>query len=232
MDLEKLNQLQIFRTLTPGELDAAISCMGQAEYDPDVTLFERGDPGGTMYVVVEGLVEINAKIGPDLVKALANVPPGAVFGELSLFTQEARSAAAMTVERSFLLSIDTPSFERLLQIHPNSGGKILAYLTTIISDRLRHTTDLYRQSLEWALHVSGAIELHFETLITGQVDLVVKLFNGDVVHGQLLKVDQHGAGYMLIIKTRDGRFQIIPYHAITSMSFDADAVDLAPGELF
>ena len=75
--MDKLRQLQIFRTLTPGELDAAISCMTQAEYEPDVTIFERGDPGGTMYVVIEGLVEINAKIGPDLVKALANVPPGA-----------------------------------------------------------------------------------------------------------------------------------------------------------
>ncbi len=224
MDINKLAGLQIFEGLTHDELAVVDMYMNVIEYPVSSPIFERDDPGGTMFVVVSGLVEINALIGLDLEKALANVPPGAVFGELSLFTLEPRSARAITVQDSVLLSIDTPTFERMLLETPALGSKILRYLTTIISDRLRNTTDMYRQALEWSLSVSGAMDMHFEDLITNDIGISMHLSSGQIARGQLVKVDQQAGGQIFLIRNAQNKFQFIPYHAITAISFDSDEV--------
>lgn len=220
MDTQTLSQLQIFQQLTPEELDTVKSHMESCEYAQATEIFQRDDPGGTMFIVVDGLIEINARIGLELDKALANVPAGAVFGELSLFTLEPRSASAVALEDTTLLAINTPSFEQLLRDYPAAGSKILRYLTQIISDRLRNTTDMYRQALEWSLSVSGAMELHFDNLITDEVNIVLNTVDGRVLQGQLLKIDQNIAGQVFIIGTPDGQFKMIPYHAVSSVSFE------------
>ncbi len=226
MDINALGDLQIFQGLTPEELEIVDSFMEEYEYPADTVVFERDDPGGTMFVVVKGLVEINARIGLDLEKALANVPPGAVFGELSLFTLEPRSARAMTLEDTLLLAMDTPTFERMVLEFPGAGSKLLRYLTTIISDRLRNTTDMYRQALEWSLSVSGAMDLHLDNLITDSVAIAVHLTNGQVLRGHLVKIEANGSEQVFLLRDFEQKFHLVPYHAITSISFDVDAPDL------
>ncbi len=228
MDKAGLGQLQIFAEMSEEELDAIAKYMEVTKFSSGNVIFHRNDPGGTMYIVVEGEVQINAVIAHDLKKSLVHVPPGAVFGELSLFTNELRSADAVAVEDSKLLALETPAFQQMLFENPTAGAKILTYLTTIISDRLRNTTDMYRSALEWSLSVSGAINLHMDQLITNSVNLSIKLSSGDTVTGRLLKVDQNMAGHVLYLESSHERLEIVPYHAIVAMSFDKDGVDLEP----
>lgn len=228
MDVSQLKTLQIFTSLNAAEIQKAISYMEEHEVEAGTVVFEKDAPGGTMYIVLEGEVEIQAVIAHDLKKSLAVVPPGAVFGELSLFTHEARSATAIAQASCRLLSMDTPSFERMLMENPAVGSKILIFLTTIISDRLRNTTDMYRNALEWSLSVSGAINLHIDQVITGNVELGIRLISGDIIKGRLLKVDQIAPGYVLFLQSEKGKLQIVPYHAVMAMSFDANLLDLKP----
>ncbi len=228
MDLDTLCGLQIFSGMEKGDVKTVTNYMEQHSYRKNEDIFQKDDQGGTMYIVIEGEVQINAPIAHDIKKSLLCVPAGAVFGELSLFTHETRSADAVALENTRLLSLNTDTFKQMLTETPVGGGKLLVFLTTVISDRLRDMTEMYCQALEWSLSVSGAIELHMEQLISNSVNLTVKLSNGDAIRGRLLKIDEHAAGHVIFMQSKTGELQIIPYHAVISMSFDEDAFKLKP----
>ena len=228
MDLDKLSRLQIFSRMDKSELKTLTGNMETLSFRKGEQIFQKSDPGGTVYIVMEGNVQISAALAPDLKKSLLNLPPGGVFGELSLFTMEDRSADAEALTDTRLLAMDTKSFNQILEEVPVAGGKLLAELNNIISDRLRNMTDMYCQALNWSLSVSGAIELHMDQLISNNVDLTVKLINGEACGGRLLKIEEHAAGYVLFLQSEDGKLEVIPYHAVISMSFDKGAFQIKP----
>ncbi|RMD85269.1 MAG: cyclic nucleotide-binding domain-containing protein, partial [Lentisphaerae bacterium] len=164
----------------------------------------------------------------DIRKILALVPKGSVFGELSLFSFEPRSADAVALEDSLLLGLRSDDFELLLEKEPQLGLRILQFITILISDRLRNTNDMLHQSLEWALNVSGAINFHLDELSSRHVLLEIDLLSGQHITGRLLKTDQHLGGHVFLIETDQGKIQVIPYHAIASFAFERDSVDLKP----
>ena len=57
------------------------------------TIFNEGDVGDAMYVVLEGVVDIVHKG-----KAIDHVETGSIFGEMALIDDEPRSASAIGVE--------------------------------------------------------------------------------------------------------------------------------------
>ena len=92
------------------------------------TIFSAGDSGGTMYVVVDGEVEllVNDKI-------VEKLGPGGVLGEMSLIDSVPRSATAIAKTDCRLVPIDEKRFKFLVQQTPNFALQIMR----VIADRLR-----------------------------------------------------------------------------------------------
>jgi len=77
-------------------------------------IFRQGDPGHEMFVISSGRVSLT--IGAEgHQKEVAVLGPGEFFGELSLLSDEPRSATAQTVEDSTLLAIGRDVFAMLVQ---------------------------------------------------------------------------------------------------------------------
>src|SRR6185369_5268100 len=93
-----LRQIPLFELLDNDELKALAAQLDQKHYLKGQMIFSEGDPGGRMYVVQSGKVEVFIKdAGGDMVP-LDDVDKGEIFGELSLLDNEPRSANAKAVE--------------------------------------------------------------------------------------------------------------------------------------
>ena len=82
-------------------------------YLPGEVVFEEGDPGRALFVVVEGVVEITRATaqGPYLLNTLG---PGDAFGELALIDDFPRSATARVATSGRLLILYKSDFDALI----------------------------------------------------------------------------------------------------------------------
>ena len=85
-------------------------------------LFHRGDHGATMFVVAQGMVDLD--FGDDL--TAKTLGPGEFFGELALLIGDhARSAGAVMAEAGVLLVLQQAEFESLVERNPRMLAQFL-----------------------------------------------------------------------------------------------------------
>jgi CRP-like cAMP-binding protein len=85
------------------------------------TIFTHGDPGGSMFVVVDGEVSISPGGGDPVVTAKT----GEVFGEMSLCENQPRSGTAIAATDARVVPIDTLRFTYLVQNDPNFAISVM-----------------------------------------------------------------------------------------------------------
>ena len=136
-----LRQIPLFELLDDDELKSLAAQLDQKHYLKGQMIFSEGDPGGMMYVVQSGKVEVFIKdTGGDMVH-LDDVEKGEIFGELSLLDNESRSANAKAVEATVLYVIDRHDLEILFQSHLHAAFDVMAML----GKRIRHADRLVGQ---------------------------------------------------------------------------------------
>ncbi len=105
-------------------------------------LFTVGDPGGALFVVIKGEVELFFKndTGDRIVVETARV--GDFFGEISLLDGGPRSTSAIVNEDLEALVIDRGDLDEFFRLRPAAALDLL----TATGKRLRETTRLLRHS--------------------------------------------------------------------------------------
>jgi voltage-gated potassium channel len=88
------------------------------DVQPGTVIMRRGEPGDCMYFVVSGEVEIRLRPTP------LRFGPGAFFGEIALVTGEPRTATAVAVKFSVLLSLHLTDFRHLVARRPELTAAI------------------------------------------------------------------------------------------------------------
>ena len=91
-------------------------------------VFQAGEPGETMYVVVEGEVEIL-----DGSALLETAGPGSIVGELALIDDEPRSASVVAKTDCRVVPVDRRRFQYMVQETPYFGLAVMK----VLADRLR-----------------------------------------------------------------------------------------------
>ena len=104
------------------------------------TLFSRGDPGDSMYVVRSGVVEMWFKndMGERIVLETARA--GDFFGEISLLDGGPRNASALVKEDVEALVVDRGDLDEFFRLSPAAALDLLA----ATGRRLRETATLLR----------------------------------------------------------------------------------------
>jgi uncharacterized membrane protein len=141
MDVSVLKNVPLFQLLDEDELRALVPEIEERSYVAGQTVFKVDQPGAEMHVVLEGCVEtfLTDEEGQRVV--LAKLGPGEIFGELSLFDEEPRSASAEAREATRTCIVDRADLERLFARKPHAALHILA----VLSRRLRRTDVLLSQ---------------------------------------------------------------------------------------
>ena len=109
----------LFTALDDEAAAALRATMVQVQIGKGQVLFNEGDAGDRLYVVVEGKIKLGIKSGDGRENLLGVLGPGEMFGELSLFDPLPRTATATALileeERMFDMK------RRIKMIHSFSG---------------------------------------------------------------------------------------------------------------
>lgn len=139
---ELLAQIPLFDTLAAEDLEALADRLTERTFKAGEIVFDMGDAGSSMYVVLSGAVQIflpGKESEPRVV--LKDARTGEYFGELSLFDDKPRSASVEAVVDTTLLELTREEFGEHLSSSRNAALTILAEM----AERLRETNALLSQ---------------------------------------------------------------------------------------
>jgi len=111
-------------------------------YNSGDVIFREGDPGTEMFIIQSGKVKITKLIKGGVEKTLVILGPGDFFGEMAVIDKDNRSANAVAVEPSRLISLDEEVFEMHMQTNPKIVKKILKNLTTRLREANQQIANL------------------------------------------------------------------------------------------
>ncbi|MGH2901853.1 MAG: Crp/Fnr family transcriptional regulator, partial [Solirubrobacteraceae bacterium] len=107
------------------------------DFAAGAVLFEEGQPGDDMYIVVSGEIEIRRQVG-ESERVLAVLPAGEFFGEMAILNSRPRSATAVVRSDARLLVIDGTTFEAMLRARPEIALRMIRALATRLDSADQH----------------------------------------------------------------------------------------------
>jgi CRP/FNR family transcriptional regulator, cyclic AMP receptor protein len=140
MKIDALRSVPLFRALDDMAASELCALLTMREVARGTPLFERGEPGDSMFLIENGRVRISVKDADGHDTTLAEMGKGDFFGEMSLLDGNARSADATASVDCRLAVLPRAEFRSFLRKNPDIALGILTALT----HRLRRTDDLLR----------------------------------------------------------------------------------------
>jgi Cyclic nucleotide-binding domain/TLC ATP/ADP transporter len=128
-----LKEIEIFSGMSPAELAAIATVTKELNYPEDRTVIKQNDVGETVFLVVNGEVEVIKELMDGNEMKLAMIREGDAFGEMALLEHEPRSATIRTTKPSQFLIIHQQEFKETAMEYPGIALKICK----ILSRRLR-----------------------------------------------------------------------------------------------
>ena len=149
--VDLLKNVSFFAALSEPELDSLARCLVRRTFARGVIIFHKDSPGRTLYIIESGKVRIFVLSESGREISVNIYGPGDVFGELALLDGLPRSAGAMVVEKTTVLTLHRDDFLWHLGKYPRMARSIIE----ILSARIRYTT-VYAESLAF-LDVYGRV---------------------------------------------------------------------------
>jgi len=135
--LQLLKNVVLFKDLSMRELAMVNSMMHERRYIADEVIFDQGEEGQGLFLVLSGRVKITLPAHVDQV--LIELGPGAFFGEVALLDSSIRTAQARALEDSQIVALFRTEFYSLLDTHSAIASRISFQLAKVLAARLRQT---------------------------------------------------------------------------------------------
>jgi CRP-like cAMP-binding protein len=143
MDIvDQLAGSQLFKGVARADREALISRMRRQSYPKGAVLFDKGDAGDSMFIILSGRVRIytrDAQNNEITIRYLSEM-----FGEFAMLDQKPRSAAAVAAEDLEVLVLHRSDFNAFLRERPLVGLSMMRSLV----ERVRYTTTYLQRVLD------------------------------------------------------------------------------------
>ncbi len=139
--VEQLKQIDLFAGLKREAIELIARVATEESHAPGTKIFQHGDAGDKLYLILEGKVRISREVPGMGEEALAVLGAGEVFGEMALLDESPRSADARVHDRCRLLAIPKDGFDDLLFLHKDLAYEVLWSIVRMLLSRLRETTN-------------------------------------------------------------------------------------------
>jgi small-conductance mechanosensitive channel len=133
-----IQRASIFAALTADELRLLSSMSKNRLVNAGTPLLRQGDPGDSLYILRDGLLEVRIAKGDHPETAVGRIHPGSFFGEMSLLLGEPRSASIVPVVDSMVSEISREAMTRLMRDRP----ELATYLGELLTEHQASDTKL------------------------------------------------------------------------------------------
>src|ERR1700748_372793 len=133
--LKLLKNVVLFKDLSMSELAVIDQMFHARHYLADEVIFDEGEEGRGLFVVLTGRVKITLPADVDTV--LIELGPGAFFGEVALLDQSVRTAQARAIDDAEIVALFRTEFYSLLETHSGIASNISFQLARVLAARLR-----------------------------------------------------------------------------------------------
>jgi CRP-like cAMP-binding protein len=139
-----MREVPFFQGMTVEQLKVLASVCEEQFIPTDGRVFEQGDAGGTLYVIVSGRVAIEQQKRAGSSARLATLGAHTYFGEINLFDGSPHSAAALALQDTQVLRLRREPLIALARQHPGLSLALINVLSKGLRDANDRIADLTR----------------------------------------------------------------------------------------
>ncbi len=130
----------IFDKLTPAHRRELRALMEEFSFESGTSIIDEGHVTPGLWVVVRGRCEV-VKSTPNGGRILAELGPGAMFGEMSFFERVPHVATVRSVTNVTALRLTPENYSRLEETGLRAAHQIAHAVAVVLSERLRKMDD-------------------------------------------------------------------------------------------
>ncbi len=205
-----LRQLDIFEPLDENSLRDLSGQLQLKHYDTNKVILKKGDPGTSLYIILEGRVAV---IGDDG-QTLSEMSVGDIFGEMSLLSGEPVTTSIHSREATRLATLSSKDFKHILNRYPI----LQVFFYRMLVERAQTNTmraGTISSGMTGRLSDINAVEL-FQLINTsqktGKVTLILDDGSAEIVfnEGELIKTTYKNLtdkdAFFALLAKNDGNF--------------------------
>lgn len=129
---DQLHSIKCLSRLQPAEKLRLLEFLEPEDCAEGEVLFEQGDAGDYMYLILDGKVRVFTRKNGTKV-TLKVLETGDAFGDIALFHHTPRLASVEAITNSQLLKLSSAGLERLTASHPGISAKFLHALAVSLT---------------------------------------------------------------------------------------------------
>ncbi|MCG6533101.1 MAG: cyclic nucleotide-binding domain-containing protein [Syntrophales bacterium LBB04] len=146
-----LKDIDLFKDVTPDKIRTILNIMRKVSFSANEIIMRDGDIGDTMYIILEGTVEVakslviddtdNEESAKNKVFTRLDGKQHAVIGEIALLEELRRTASVKAVTDCVMYEMKKNDFLKVAEEDYELGYRILLNLARIVSARLRRADE-------------------------------------------------------------------------------------------
>lgn len=152
----------VLSSLNAEQLVRVVQALKLRRFDTGQTIVAEGDSGDSFFLVGRGRVVVSAKNFEQDKLYLTTFCDGDCFGEAAFFTGEKRTASVEPVEKAWVLEVERPTLNRVIQDYPTVRESLRRFYRERIAESLLAKSPLFK-GLDFKQRRSLAERFIFET---------------------------------------------------------------------
>ncbi|MBN2391819.1 MAG: Crp/Fnr family transcriptional regulator, partial [Anaerolineae bacterium] len=132
-----LKEVPFFQGMTIDQLKILANVCEEEMYEEDTRIYNNDDPGGALYVVVNGRVGIEQEKRTGSFARLATMGAHSYFGETNFFDDSPHTTSAVAIQDTLTLRLRREPLIALARQNPEMSLALI----NVLSERLRESND-------------------------------------------------------------------------------------------
>jgi CRP/FNR family transcriptional regulator, cyclic AMP receptor protein len=138
---EELQNSRLFAGLLPEESEMLADLSQGKRLQAGEVIFEQGEPGDSLCLLVEGEVDIIRKRPDGSARVISTLRAPDFFGEMALVDREPRSATVRARTEASLLCLSNKNLQSFARVYKNAFTLVVINISRVLSARLRETNE-------------------------------------------------------------------------------------------
>ncbi len=140
IDAADLKRSELLSALPDDALDELAKHAVRHQWSSDEPIFDKGAQGDSLFIVLDGTVEIFVESATGKRTHLAAIGHGEVFGELALFDPAPRSASARADKETVAVEVGRDHLQAIITENPTAAMSMIGVMSRNLTDQKEQLT--------------------------------------------------------------------------------------------